>query len=221
MSVWALLVAAGTGERLGEERPKAFVRLGELPLLAEPLRRLEESSWIDAIVIAAPPGWEEPAILLAEELSAAKVVASVTGGRTRAESVRAALAEVTDDALVVLVHDAARPFVDDVVIERVLAPLSEGWDGVVPGVPLADTVKRVEADVVVETVDRTGLVAIQTPQAFPAQTLRSAYEGDLAGVTDCASLVEARGGRVRVVRGNARLAKVTTPEDLERVSAWL
>ena len=94
MSVWALLVAAGAGERLGEERPKAFVRLGELPLLAEPLRRLDESEWVDAIVVAAPAGWEEPAILLAEELSATKVVASVTGGATRAESVRAALAEV-------------------------------------------------------------------------------------------------------------------------------
>ena len=86
MSVWALLVAAGAGERLGDERPKAFVRLGELPLLAESLRRLEESSWIDAIVIAVPAAWEEPAILLAEELSATKVVAAVTGGATRADT---------------------------------------------------------------------------------------------------------------------------------------
>ena len=132
MSVWALLVAAGAGERLGEERPKAFVRLGELPLLAEPLRRLEESSWIDAIVIAVPAAWEEPAILLAEEFSATKVVAAVTGGATRADSVRLALVEVPDDALVVLVHDAARPLISDELIERVLAPLSEGWDGVVP-----------------------------------------------------------------------------------------
>ena len=81
MSVWALLVAAGTGERLGGDRPKAFVGLGELPLLAEPMRRLDESSWVDAIVVAAPPGWEEPTILLAEELAATKVVAAVTGGR--------------------------------------------------------------------------------------------------------------------------------------------
>ena len=80
MSVWALLVAAGTGERLGADRPKAFVGLGELPLLAEPLRRLDECGWIDAIVVAAPPGWEEPTILLAEELAATKVVAAVTGG---------------------------------------------------------------------------------------------------------------------------------------------
>jgi 2-C-methyl-D-erythritol 4-phosphate cytidylyltransferase len=222
MSVWALLVAAGSGERLGEERPKAFVRLGEQPLLAEPLRRLDESGWVDAIVVAAPPGWEEPAILLAEELSATKVVASVTGGVTRADSVRVALAEVPDDALVALVHDAARPLLDDAVVERVLAPLSEGWDGVVPGLPLADTVKRVDGDdAIVETVDRTGLVAVQTPQAFLLPVLHAAYAGDVAGATDCSSLVEAVGGRVKVVEGDPRLVKVTTQADLELVASWL
>lgn len=221
MSVWALLVAAGAGERLREERPKAFVRLGELPLLAEPLRRLDESGWIDAIVVAVPAGWEEPAILLAEELSATKVVAAVTGGATRAESVRAALAEVPEDALVVLVHDAARPLVDDAVIERLLAPLSEGWDGVVPGLPLADTVKTVDGDRVTGTLDRAGLVAAQTPQAFLAGKLREAYAGDLAGATDCSALVEARGGRVKWVEGDPRLLKVTTRADLDLVASWL
>src|SRR5919107_2857873 len=195
MSVWALLVAAGTGERLGGERPKAFVGLGELPLLAEPLRRLDDSGWIDAIVVAVPPGWEEPAILLAEELSATKVVASVTGGATRAESVRAALAEVPEDALVVLVHDAARPLLQEAVIERVLAPLSEGWDGVVPGLPVSDTLKRVAADgAIEETVVRDSLYAVQTPQAFLADVLRRAVAGG-ADATDCAGLVEAGGGR--------------------------
>jgi 2-C-methyl-D-erythritol 4-phosphate cytidylyltransferase len=135
--------------------------------------------------------------------------------------VRAALAEVGDDALVVLVHDAARPLVGDDVLERVLAPLSEGWDGVVPGLPLADTVKRVDADRVVETLDRTGLVAVQTPQAFLADVLRDACRGELGGATDCSSLVEARGGRVKVVPGDPRLAKVTTPADLELVESWL
>jgi 2-C-methyl-D-erythritol 4-phosphate cytidylyltransferase len=221
VSVWALLVAAGTGARLGEERPKAFVGLGDLPLLAEPLRRLDESSWVDAIVVAAPEGWEEPTILLAEELSTGKVVAAVTGGATRAESVRAALAEVPDDVLVVLVHDAARPLVTDAVIERVLAPLSEGWDGVVPGLPVTDTVKTVDGDRVLGTLERDQLVAVQTPQAFPLTTLRSAYAGDLAGATDCSALVEARGGRVAWVEGDPRLRKVTTKADLEQVASWL
>ncbi len=221
MSAWAVLVAAGAGERLGEERPKAFVRLGELPLLAEPLRRLDESPWVDAIVVAVPTGWEEPAILLAEELSATKVVASVAGGATRAESVRLALAEVSDDPVVVHVHDAARPHVAQAVRERVLAPRAEGWDGVVPGLPLADTVKRVDGHRIVETLDRAALVGVQTPQAFPADRLRAAYAGDLTGATDCASLVEAGGGHVRVVPGDPRLVKVTTPADLELVESWL
>ncbi len=218
---WAVLVAAGSGERFGADRPKAFVALGERVLLAESLERLDSSPWIDAIVVAVPAGWEEAAIVLAEELVVSKVTAVVTGGATRAGSVRTALAEVADDALVVLVHDAARPLVTDDVVRRVLGPLAEGYDGVVPGLPVPDTVKRVERGVVVETVDRAGLVAVQTPQAFRADVLRAAYAGELADVTDCSSLVEARGGRVRVVDGDPRLLKITTPADLALVASWL
>ena len=181
MSVWAVLAAAGRGERLGSDRPKAFARLGGRPLLAESLERLDNSGWIDAIVIAAPPDWEEPSILVAEEIAATKVSSAVTGGESRSESVRLALEEVPGDAAVVLVHDAARPLLSEEVIERVLAPLSEGWDGVVPAVPLADTVKRVEGDRVVETLSRDDLVAVQTPQAFLADALRRAVAGDCLG----------------------------------------
>jgi 2-C-methyl-D-erythritol 4-phosphate cytidylyltransferase len=220
VTVWALLAAAGSGERLGAPRPKAFARLGERPLLAESLGRLESSEWIDAIVVAAPAGWEEPSILLAEELGAAKVSACVRGGATRADSVRIALAEVPEEAAVVLVHDAARPFLPPEVVERVLTALSDGWDGVVPGLPLADTVKRVSGEQVVETLDRDGLVSVQTPQAFVAAALRDAVAAG-RHATDCAALVEARGGRVRVVPGDRRLLKVTTAEDLELVASWL
>ena len=221
--VWAVLAAAGRGERLGSDTPKAFVRLGDLPLLAEPLRRLEDSEWVERIVIAAPPEWEEPCILVAEELGAGKVAAVVAGGTTRAESVRAALAEVGDEASVVLVHDAARPLLPDEVIGRVLAPLAEGYDGVVPALPLADTIKRVRDGVVVETLPREELYAAQTPQAFLADALRRAFPSNrlLQGATDCASLVEAQGGRVKVVDGDHRLLKVTSSADLELVSSWL
>jgi 2-C-methyl-D-erythritol 4-phosphate cytidylyltransferase len=221
VSVWAVLAAAGRGERLGSDRPKAFARLGGRPLLAESLERLEESGWIDAIVIAAPPDWEEPSILVAEEIAATKVSSAVTGGESRSESVRLALAEVPEDAAVVLVHDAARPLLPEDVIERVLAPLSEGWDGVVPAVPLADTVKRVEGDRVVETLPRDDLVAVQTPQAFLADALRRAVGGDVSTATDCASLVESQGGRIKVVEGDARLLKVTDAGDLALVESWL
>jgi 2-C-methyl-D-erythritol 4-phosphate cytidylyltransferase len=219
MSVWAILVAAGRGERLGLDQPKAFAKLGGDPLLAQPLRRLDESDWIDRIVIVAPPEWEEPSILLAEELACSKVHSCVAGGGTRSESVRAGLAEVGPDALVVLVHDAARPLVSDDVIGRVLAPLAEGWDGVVPGLPISDTLKRVGDDgEVLDTVARDGLYAVQTPQAFLADVLRRAAHGE---ATDCAGLVQEAGGRVKVVEGDPRLLKVTTADDLAKIAAWL
>jgi 2-C-methyl-D-erythritol 4-phosphate cytidylyltransferase len=222
MSVWAILVAAGRGERLGLEQPKAFAKLGEDPLLAEPLRRLDESEWVDAIVVVVPAGWEEPAILLAEELGCGKVSACVAGGAARADSVRAGIGEVPADAVAVLVHDAARPLVTDDVIGRVLAPLSDGWDGVVPGLPVSDTLKRVDdAGRVVETVARDSVWAVQTPQAFPADVLRSALAGGGADATDCAGSVEAAGGRVTVVPGDERLLKVTTADDLAKIAAWL
>jgi 2-C-methyl-D-erythritol 4-phosphate cytidylyltransferase len=220
-ATWALIAAAGSGERLGIDRPKAFAALGGRPLLAESIDRLDRSELVDAIVVAAPPGWEEPSILLAEELVASKVVACVAGGATRAESVANALAEVPDEALVVLVHDAARPLLDEAVLERLLGPLGEGFDGVVPVLPVADTLKRVRDGAVAETVDREGVVAAQTPQAFLAPMLRRALAGDLAGATDCASLVERVGGRVAVVDGDPRLLKVTTPADLALVESWL
>ena len=234
-----MLAAGGRGERLGRipdsaaghspaarpnlaDKPKAFAALRGRPLLAESLERLDASGWIESIVVVAPPEWEEPVILLAEELGCGKVVASVAGGETRGDSVRIGVGEVGEDAAVVVVHDAARPLVSDEVIERVVAPLSQGWDGAVPGLSVVDTVKRVAADgAVVETLPRAELVAVQTPQAFVADMLREAVAGDAAAASDCASLIEARGGRVLVVEGDPRLMKVTTPEDLALVESWL
>jgi 2-C-methyl-D-erythritol 4-phosphate cytidylyltransferase len=107
------------------------------------------------------------------------------------------------------------------VIGRVLEPLGEGWEGVVPTLAVADTIKRVERDQVMKTLVRDGLVAAQTPQAFPADTLRAALAGDIGSASDCASLVEARGGRVKTVAGDPRLLKVTTPQDLLAVESML
>jgi 2-C-methyl-D-erythritol 4-phosphate cytidylyltransferase len=219
VTTWAVIVAAGSGDRLGVGRPKAFAPLAGRPLLAESLERLDRSDWVEGIVVACPEGWEEPAILLAEELGASKVAQAVTGGESRAESVRLALNEVPPEAAAILVHDAARPVLPEDVIGRVLGPLGEGWDGAVPVLPVADTVKRVDGDRVVETLDRDALVAAQTPQAFAADVLRAAIAGDIAGASDCASLVEAAGGRVKVVEGDRRLLKVTTQHDLQVVES--
>ena len=146
------------------------------------------------------------------------MVACVTGGDSRAASVAAALAEVPEDAVVIVVHDAARPLVDDAVVERVLEPLGRGFDGAVPCLSIADTVKRIHEDAVAETVDR---VLALTPLAFLAPALGRALDADLAGATDCASLIERTGGRVAVVEGDLRLIKVTTPDELALVERLL
>lgn len=219
--VWAVVVAAGRGERLGGERPKAFARLAGRPLLAESIERLDRSDWVEGVIVVAPEGWEEPSILLAEELGTGKVAACVTGGTSRADSARIGVEEVPAEAAAILVHDAARPFLPEDVIGRVLAPLGENWDGAVPALPAADTLKRVADGAVAETVDRSGLVAVQTPQAFVASVLRRALAGSLEGATDCSALVEAQGGRVRVVEGDRRLVKVTTRADLAFVETLL
>ncbi len=213
VSVWAVLVAAGRGERLGEDRPKAFVRLGDLPLLAEPLRRLDECEWIDQVIVVAPPDWEEPAILLAEEIGASKVAACVTGGETRSDSVRAGVAEVPDDAAVILVHDAARPLVDDG--RRAAADRgARAW------------LRRRRADA---AGHRHGQARPRRRRHGDARPQRARHSADAAGLrravlraaldpvsaklaqaTDCAALVEAAGGRVATVEGDERLLKVTT-----------
>lgn len=221
MSVWLVLVAAGKGERLGADRPKAFANLAGRPLLAESLERLENCDSIENIVIVAPDGWEEPAILLAEELSASKVATCVSGGQTRAESVRAGVHEVADEASLILVHDAARPLVTRGLVDQLVRSVEKGWDGAVPALGLTDTVKRGRGEEVVETVDRSDLYAVQTPQAFVAEALRRAVDGPLEGATDCAGLVETLGGRIRLVPGDERLIKVTTPVDFALVEALM
>ena len=160
-------------------------------------------------------------ILLAEELGCGKVVASVGGGESRAASVRIGVAEVTDDAAVILVHDAARPLVSDAVVERLLAALNEGWDGAVPGAgPLPTRSNGCARKPSSRRSLGTSSVAVQTPQAFVAAVLRDAVAGG-GDATDCSSLVEAQGGRVTVVEGDPRLLKVTTADDLALVESWL
>jgi 2-C-methyl-D-erythritol 4-phosphate cytidylyltransferase len=216
LSSWAIVVGAGEGARLGSDRPKAFVGLGDRVLLAHSLQLLDDHPALDGIVLVVPEGWEEPASLLADDLVAGKVAAAVTGGATRAQSVAAGLAAVPDDADLILVHDAARPFVSAELVSRVLEALGQA-DGAVPGLPLTDTVKRHQAGMVVETPDRSQLVAVQTPQAFRGDVRHRAYaqpEAVLVAATDCASLVEATGGSVAVVAGDPANIKITTPQDL-------
>ena len=222
VGTWAIVVAAGEGSRLGADRPKAFVGFGGRVLLAQALELMENHPAVDGVVVVVPAEWEEPASLLAEELAAGKVRAAVAGGATRARSVAAGLAELPGEAGVVLVHDAARPLASAELVTRLLEGLAEGADGVVPVLPVPDTIKRVEGGRVVETLDRSGLRAVQTPQAFLAASLRQAYDAAgaaLDSATDCASLLEAAGMQVAVVAGERTNLKVTEPADLRIAEA--
>jgi 2-C-methyl-D-erythritol 4-phosphate cytidylyltransferase len=201
---------------MGAGGPKALMPLAGRPMLAWSLAAL---GGLDAVVVAAPPGHVgETGAVVAERLTGATVVA---GGASRAESVAAALAAVPADAEVVLVHDAARPLLTPAIVAAVVGGV-EGADGAIAARPVADTLKRGDAGprpVIEATVDRAPLWAAETPQAFRASVLRGAVaraldEGRLAAATDCASLVEAVGGRVRLVATPGPNLKVTTPADL-------
>ena len=218
VAVWAVVVAAGSGERLGADQPKAFVRFGDDPLIVASVAALDEHPAITGIVLVVPEGWEERATFMADDIGAGKASIAVAGGATRSDSVAAGVAEVPDDAGIILVHDAARPNVPADLIDRVLGGFADGADGVIPVLPIDDTVKRVDgAGRVVETLDRAELRAVQTPQAFLADVLRRAVAADdRATGTDCASLVERAGGTVATVSGDPRTMKITTRADLER-----
>jgi len=209
MRIAAIVPAAGRGERLGQPVPKAMVQIGGLPLVVHAVAALFQAG-IDTVVVAAPLDAIDDVRRMVPR------AAVVPGGADRRESVRNALAAIPPDVDAVLVHDAARPFVPDDVVRRVLDALQAGAAAVVPVLPLADTVKRVGGDgVVIETIDRSTLRAVQTPQGFRRDVLAAAHAADATyDVTDDAALVEAAGVPVQTVPGDARAFKVTTPWDL-------
>jgi 2-C-methyl-D-erythritol 4-phosphate cytidylyltransferase len=207
MSVVGIVPAGGSGERLGADRPKAFVVCAGRPLVEWSVEVLE--AVCDRVVVAAPaahlrPGWVE-------------------GGASRSASVRNALA-AAPEARTVVVHDAARPLVTRELIEACLGALM-GVDGAIAAVPVSDTIKEAYPDgTVLRTLERSRLWAAQTPQVFRAESLRRALDVDaatLAGATDDASLVEAAGGTVTVVEAPPENIKVTTAADLRAAEAAL
>jgi 2-C-methyl-D-erythritol 4-phosphate cytidylyltransferase len=204
--VWSIVVAGGSGRRFGA--PKQFSVLGGRPVLewaVDACRRFSEG-----VVLVVPSDVADA------DAPMHGADALVAGGDTRADSVRRGLAAVPVEADVVLVHDAARPLAAPEVFAAVItAVVEEGVDAAVPGVPVRDTIKEVDdAHNVTATLDRTALVAVQTPQGFRADVLRRAHEQGMTNATDDAVLVEALGGRVRVVPGDPDNLKITTTDDL-------
>ncbi|HZV74065.1 MAG TPA: 2-C-methyl-D-erythritol 4-phosphate cytidylyltransferase [Conexibacter sp.] len=213
----ALLVAAGRGERLGAGGPKAFVVLAGRPMLEWSLDALRAVAAVERIVVALPPG-----------VAAPPGVVGVAGGVERSQSVRAALAaagDISDDEAVI-VHDAARPLATTALFAHALEELAaRGCDAVVAAARVTDTIKRAAADgAVVETLDRSALWAVQTPQVFRRGALARALaqqDAVLAAATDDAGLVEQAGGSVHVIESPADNLKVTTPTDLRLATLLL
>ncbi|MGW3539869.1 2-C-methyl-D-erythritol 4-phosphate cytidylyltransferase [Nocardia niigatensis] len=209
--VVALVPAAGMGVRLGENKPKAFVHVGGSPMLTRAVQGLIDSGSVDDVVVMVPTELvaETRALLPASAVP----VHVVAGGAERTDSVRAGLA-AAPDATLVLVHDAARALTPPALITRVVDALCAGARAVVPALPVADTIKAVDATgAVTGTPDRSGLRAIQTPQGFDAALLRDAYAMGTQA-TDDAGLVEMLGATVHTVLGDALAFKITTPLDL-------
>ena len=216
-----VVVAAGSGARLGANRPKAFVELGAATILGRALDGVLAAN-VDEIVVVVPVDLTSQA----QELIDARVEEPrrgtvVAGGPARTDSVAAGLAALSSGVRIVLVHDAARCLTPVTVFDRVLAALARGAKGAIPGIEVVDTIKVIDAaGVVVDTPQRARLRAVQTPQGFDREVLRRAHAGG-ASATDDAALVEALGHDVVVVDGDPRAFKITTPADLAEAQRWL
>jgi len=221
--VAVLVPAAGSGTRLGPGAPKALRELGGVPLLVHAVRGLIAAPSVGCVVVAAPPGGRaEVEKLLRPEVPTAVGLCVVEGGATRQESVALALAATAAAYSIILVHDAARALTPPDQIERVVAAVRSGRPAVVPVLPVADTIKQVDADdAIVATVDRSSLRAVQTPQGFRRDVLAAAHRAATDQHTDDAGLVERMGVRVHTVPGSDRALKITRPFDLVIAEALL
>jgi 2-C-methyl-D-erythritol 4-phosphate cytidylyltransferase len=220
--VVAVVVAAGSGTRLGGKVPKALLSVGGRPLVVVAVEGALASPMISSVIVAAPPGFESQVREACASLVGSVVV--VTGGDTRQRSVASGMDAADAGADVVVVHDAARPFASAVLFASVVEAVRAGADAAVPVLPLVDTVKRIRDGSIVGTEPRDELALAQTPQACRAQLLRDALaKADEAGLdfTDDAGLLEWAGASIRTVAGEPRNFKVTTPEDLARADRIL
>lgn len=211
-----VLLAAGEGARLGQNTPKAFVQLLGQTILEHALANIVGTEGLAHVSLVAHNDFHPEAEELADRYSTAEInIVVVQGGEaTRQDSVRNGLAHVPDDLDVVLVHDAARALATPTLFERVAQAVRESDKGVIPVLPVVDTIKRAQAELITETVDRSDLRIAQTPQGFPIAAFKAAHALAGAEYTDDAALFQAAGGNVTSVIGEANAFKITHPADL-------
>ena len=206
-SVWTIVLAGGGGTRFGG--PKQFADLGGHSVISRSVATALRIS--DGVVVVLPGDaqWQGPAAVL-----------RAASGETRSQSTRNGLALVPSDATIVIVHDGARPLANEATYRAAVEAVRTGADAAIPALAMTDTVKRVDGELVVETVARANLVIVQTPQAFRGVALRQAHASGRDD-TDDAALVEAMGGRVVTVTGDPHNIKITVPVDLVIAQALL
>ncbi len=230
--VTAIVPAAGLGRRFGSDTNKPFQTLGGKPLVVWSLETLESVEEIEEIIPVLKKGDREKGVAVFKEYNLSKVKKIAPGGKERQDSVYNGLKLVEDKTGIVLIHDGARPFIDKDLIEKAIKelliphspPLAKGgkeglndYDGIILGVPVKDTIKEAEGEIIKKTLKRDSLWAIQTPQVFHYRTIFSVYERAIKEgfySTDDAALIEKYGGKIRVIMGSYRNMKITTPEDL-------
>jgi 2-C-methyl-D-erythritol 4-phosphate cytidylyltransferase len=230
--VTAIVPAAGLGRRFGPDGNKVFQLLGDKPLVVWSLETLESVYEIEEVIPILKEGDREKALEVIEQYKLSKVKKIAPGGKERQDSVYNGLKLIEDRDSIVLIHDGARPFIEKVLIQEaikeLLTPPSpslkksgkgglQGFDGVILGVPVKDTIKEVKKSIVKKTLRRDSLWAIQTPQVFLFSSLATAFEKAIREgfySTDDAALIEKYGGKIKVIMGSYRNIKITTPEDI-------
>jgi 2-C-methyl-D-erythritol 4-phosphate cytidylyltransferase/2-C-methyl-D-erythritol 2,4-cyclodiphosphate synthase len=220
-TIGVIVVAAGSGTRLAQTDPKAFVEVAGRSILARSLESVFGMTGEAQVVVVAPQAWLSEASTIGRTVAAGAVdyLTVVAGGQTRQQSVAAGLAALGESVTTVLVHDAARALTPSALFDTVVATVQATGDGVIPGLAVADTIKRTAEGFALDTVDRSTLTAVQTPQGFPRAALDAAYASAAEDRTDDAALFADAGHHVRVVDGDALAFKITSPWDLRRAES--
>ncbi len=217
MKTIAIIPSAGVGNRFGSQVNKIFYLLLNKPIIVRTLQVFHQAEEIDEIILVLKEDEMERGLALVEENAFTKVKKIAPGGSERQQSVFHALKLINDKSSIILIHDGVRPLVTKELISETLINLGDN-DGVVPSIPLKDTIKEIKNGFVKKTVDRSKIVAIQTPQSFYFKTIFNAYikaYNDNLFFTDDASVVEKYGGKIKIIKGDQDNIKITTKEDIK------